>query len=531
MKLPLLTLLSVISLSIFAHASDMRMEAFVKYKQVYVWPEPGWTSLDCEAPSINDKKWPEREQTLLNMRREKAAGVCAERRADHFLKEAQRVTVLTRDITENGRTFQQAEYEDRPILYRGHEEIVRFYKVRIKAKNENGELVNYDGYVSADLLSDPDPIQTIRPEPAEICKECAMLGKKSTQTPNGLPETPELNEVSSNLLELTDKIEDSSFQDFKVKSADELAMFTCLHRRNSADNHEDSPTEVDEFFKRFPQFVKAAEQAEEAFGVPKELVRCSMMAESGLKRRMVSTKGARGYAQIMPRTMDDMVAFGQKSPYKEMWDKYRSLNKDANFWRMRDDNNIPSATGAMAMYYRWIYDNFLSKIVESGQCKDCSGDLQHMKIKDVMLTTMSYNGGQKLLEAASGRSPAQILRSSDLPSESKDYFKKIETCLQSGALTSFTESPGLLQRINSKRRQEVAKLKQQIAQRNKAIESLSNTDDGKGKNQARIAKMEEDNRKDDARIPELEKLIQLNANTSYGNRIGDCTQRLSQTTE
>jgi hypothetical protein len=531
MKLPLLALFTALSLATFAKAADMRMEAFVKYKQVYVWPVPGWTSLDCEAPSINDKKWPEREQTLLNLRREQAASICANRKSDYFLKEAQRVTVLTREIHDNGRTYQQAEYEDRPILYRGHEEVVRFYKVRIKAKNENGEIVDYDGYVSADLLSDPDLVPNARPEPAKFCKECAMVGKKSTQTPGGLPETPELNEVASNILELTDKIEDSNFQDFKVKSADELAMFTCLHRRNTADDRADGPKDVDEFFRRFPQFVKAAEQAEEAFGVPKELVRCSMMAESGLKRRMVSKKGARGYAQIMPHTMDDMVAFGQKSPYKEMWEKLKSLNKDANLWRMRDDNNIPSATAAMAMYYRWIYDNFHLKSVQGGQCKDCSGDLQHMKIKDVILLTMSYNGGQKLLELANGRSPAEILRSPDLPGESKDYFKKIETCLRSGAITSFTESPGELQKINGKRNEEIKKLQQQIAQRTKTIAMLESTDNGQGKNQTKIADLEAANRKDEARIPELEKLIQLKANISYGNRIDDCTRRLPQVSQ
>jgi len=557
MTLPLLLLLLTFTSSMSAHAADNTLEAFVKTKQAYVWSEPGWTYQDCEIPSANDRRWKERERILRTIRREEAKDVCAKREPEHLLQGMMAVTVVTRKVRDSrNRIVTEPEYEDRTTLYNGIEEKSRFYKVSIKVRNEKGELVDHEGYMAADQLTPPEKKEYERPPIAKKCKDCAITGGADS---TGLPDFSKETAVASNFLEIQRKV-----PEIEVKSVAELDRFFCLHREEKGKTSAEIAADAKHFFeKRLPELSKAAADAEATFGIPKELIQCTLLVESGLKPDKYNVGSqAKGYSQVIPDTMDFLLSIESNSKYQyhEMWTEYQKTNKKAilDNHHVRNSNNLQASVGATALYYRFMFDNH---IANNNGCKDCSKDLQALKRKDIYLLAAGYNGGHAYIEGGKIRgqyvigmntkSPSEIRASFPPPPESRRYVEKIEKCMGKGWETSFVESSTDLQKINQKRKKTIAALEKKIAYNKKVYDSrvraYEKNVDAQQVREAALAEIQSGERKgkapppvkalpmpkslniseDEKQIDHLNAMMKIDANHSYSDRFDECNKRFA----
>lgn len=492
--------------SAYAQKAEVPWEVYVRSKQAYIWSQPGWTYQDCEAlpeqdPAASSKKMSyheeklQRERAVRRLRHEQAQASCDARKSQHLAFETDIVEAVTRLVTTpNGRVSREPVYKDEKVFRNGYEERLRYYQVRLKIKNEDGTTSDYIGWMAADQVSAPAPQEPPPPEQAKKCEECSTVGRTTT---TGLPEMSTEIVMKQNYLEIAKKVD----QDIVFRSDSDLALFTCLHRGDRVRGAADVQSDVDEFFQRFPEFVRTAKSAEEVFGMPSQIVRCSMLAESGLRKNSRSDAGAAGYAQIMPETMKHLIEISGKSPYKEMWAQFKQKEKGAALTDLsvRVQNNIASATGAMAMYYRWLFDNYISPESKYSTCKDCSTDPAKMRRKDVNLLGVGFNGGPGYIKPMSSKNPAEFPKSYQIPPETRGYVQKMEKCLGAGSRnTSFTESKENLDSINRKRERDIRDLQKRKDSASEEIQS---------------------------KIRFLKQMQTVDANYSYERRYGDCNER------
>jgi len=557
MTLPLFSLFLGFASSMSAYAADIPLEAFVKSKQAYVWSEPGWTYQDCETPSANDRRWNEKEQVLRTIRREQAKTACASRKSEHLMQEMMAVTVVTREVRDSrNRVFVEPEYEDRTTLYQGVEEKSRFYKVRIKVRNEKGERVDHEGYMAAHQLTPPEKKEFERPPLAKKCKDCAITGGADT---TGIPRMKDERDISSNFLEIQRKV-----PEIEVKSKAELDRFVCLHRETKGNTEAEIAADTKHFFdKRLPELSKAAAEAEATFGIPKELIQCTLLVESGLKPDKYNEGSqAKGYSQVVPDTMDFLMSIeaNTKYNYHDMWTDYKKTNKKAilDNDHVRNSNNLQASVGATALYYRFMFDNH---IANNNGCKDCSKDLKNLKRKDLYLMAAGYNGGHAYIEGGNIRgrfvigmntkSPSEIRASFPPPPESRRYVEKIEKCMGKGWETSFVESSADLQDINQKRKKTIAALEKKIAYNKKVyasrLKAYEKNVDALQVREAALAEIQSGERKgkapppvkalpmpkhlniseDEKQIDHLNAMMKIDANHSYSNRFDECNKRFA----
>jgi hypothetical protein len=513
MKLPLFPYL--IGLLIFQPASaqygvvrtnpdhvETSWVTYVTSSKAYVWSKPGWTNRDCEDLSKSDQG-DTRNSKYGQERHEQAAEICHNRLPEHLLQETQVIKVLTKEVhNPNGQVTTEPIHEEHNVSRFGRTERLRFYKVRLESNPESHFKEVYEGWVAADQVTTPEPKELPSIPQATECVECSTVGKTVT---NGLPEMSKEIEARSNYLEIP-----RHTGELEMKSEAGLAMFTCLHRGNiRIKGPPDTPKETDEFFEKFPEFIESANLAEKAFGMPKELVRCSMLAESGLRKNSRNDRGAAGYSQIMPDTMAHLQELVKKTPYMEMWNEYKaSVSKSPVLTEKRTEmtnlivcvqNNIPSSTAAMALYYRWLYDNYVTPAAKTSACKNCSIDPHDLKRKDIDLMLIGYNAGPAFPALFASKVPADILADSRLPAETRKHINEIENCMRKGWDTSFTESDAKLDIINKGRQKKIQILK----------------------NQTGAATSEDTQEK----IQFYQNMITIRANYSYEDRVKDCNER------
>ncbi len=533
LALPLFVFL--ISLQVSGN-SDTPWEAYVRTEKAYVWSEPGWTYQDCQPQDKKDKG-PGAKTRFT--RREEALETCKKREKEHLLSESDSVEVLTSSAKDTkGISIQKPIYEDKRVFFSGNWEKIRYYKVRIKGKNG----ADFEGWMSAEQVTRPEPKEFPQPVLAKTCKSCG-LGNQST---TGLPEMKEEARVSRNSLEILQKV-----PDLTIKSDKELDRFACLHR---------GPVEENDLFKRLlPEINEATRQAEEAFGIPRALIRCSMLAESGLKAGLTSEAGAKGYMQVMPSTMSfiERLAKDRSLPYGEMLAQMQKKNRrvQLNNRAVREQDNISSAVAAAAFYFRFMFDTELKKVIEKKSCKDCSGDLGNLTRKDLYLLAVGYNAGHGLIARIAGKTPSEIRNTKEgpPPSESREYVQRIEKCMGSGWETSFKESEAALNRIERQRETDIRTLKNQVAAKKKAYDTqmkayqagqerlklrqqiVADIDAGKKKGPKPGAitvpkqPVPPDTAKEEERIAHYTAMNAINANNSYSERVGSCTKRLAST--
>ena len=539
MKYALLTLILdlLISPLVFA-ANSLPWEAYVRGNQVYVWKEPGWTVSDC-ASSI-DKNFPEAVKALHAQRYEKSKAACEALAPDLLLKPKQVVSIELEEkqvLNETDKPYGPI-FEDAKILHGEFEENMRYYKVRLRLRSLRGETREFVGWVEADLITTPSEKQYPQPELT------TSTGKNQTNEKSSMAAEAT---VASNLLQIQNKTDDIT-----VKSDAELNRFICLHRGDlDSKNQKAVLADEEDFFSvRMPESIAVAAQAESVFGVSRSLLRCTVLAESAYRKSQTSFAGAKGYAQFMPDTIDLLIKIAKdpKLPYGDMWKSYQSLNKRATLSdrAVRHSDNMPSAIGAMALYYRWMFDTELVKNLSS--CSDCSGDLTKMKRKDAYLLTAGYNAGHGFIADLVRKSPASIRNAFPPPDESREYVQKIERCLGSGWETTFVETKPMIQSTNLRRKNNIRSLEQKIdfsqrvyASKLKAHNSdvakeerrqklLADKEAGMKvyvppKQSIRPKPTEPDVKEQQDKIAHLKAMITIDASETYSRRINSCNER------
>jgi hypothetical protein len=463
MKITLFALILDLLIAFPVSAADpLPWEAFVRGKQVYVWSEPGWTVLDCQSKLSG--KYDEKTQILHAMRFEQAQKACEQLKPALLLRDRQAIRIET----EVKRDPEYANgigpvFQDAVILHGDVEESMRFYRTQITYRNEVGEIIDFQGWVEADLITTPAEKEYPVPELT------TNTGRNQTQGKSSMANEAT---VASAILQIQKKTGD---EPLTFKSDAELNRFICLHRGDKKDaDAKEQKRDEDDFYKtRFPDSVTYSFQAESAFGIPRSFLRCTMLAESSYRRNQISPAGAKGLAQFMPTTIDfiEKIIRDPKLPYGAMWKVYQTLNKAPipNDRSVRHTDNMAAAMGAMAVYYRFMFDTEVMKNISS--CSDCSGDLTKLKRKDIYLMAAGYNAGHGFIADLIRKTPASIRASYPPPPESRDYVQKIERCMGSGWETTFVESKSHVQSSNNRRKQNIRDLEQKIDYERRVYES------------------------------------------------------------
>lgn len=231
-----------------------------------------------------------------------------------------------------------------------------------------------------------------------------------------------------------------------VKSEKELDRFTCFHR--------DSSVSFAEFRELLPRIKSSALAAEKAFGVPAPLVRCAMLAESGLVRNAKSKIDAIGLAQVREGTVDMLAGISKRPGFAEALKAYNERvkgNAVIDNRNVRTQSNVVSAVAAMAVYFKYMREEFIEK-----SCTDCTRADGGLNRKEAYLLITGYNAGHTVIPKVAQRSTADFFTNGD--PETIKYIHKMDRCLSVGHEKTFVESEADIAATNRKRREEIAEL-------------------------------------------------------------------------
>lgn len=224
------------------------------------------------------------------------------------------------------------------------------------------------------------------------------------------------------------------------KSSAELEKFACMHTSSLAYGGESkfSKQRFCDYYKNTKPSIKAQiAKAAAAFQLPEAVIACTMLAESAMYFRPDEKKHYRGFFQFGASAVKDLKRYINNPPYKKMWSSYTPRpTSEFNDDNMRNKRDIEIAVGGAALYAKWF---FIDRIPKTG-CKDCSGDTAKPNKKDVDLFTAGFNwspyGTGKIAHLTSNQ-----LRNRGIeppPKETRNYFKKMDKCMQPGQFNSFT---------------------------------------------------------------------------------------------
>jgi hypothetical protein len=452
-----------------------RKESSVMTEKAFIWSEPGYSWRDCRPADPKSRYSNKQDRIETKQRYEgKTKQVCeARNNTTDLLSSGDVVEVV---IGRDGQPIKSAEFE----IKHGDETVKEsFYKV----KSKSGRM----GWMSDEQISEPRKM--------ENRDAFDQIPKKEEPCPDEI-KSHDANakaEVQKNWADIKNKM-DRDLPLGRFKSRTELDKFMCIYRE---------PTDTDEFMGLLPKFNDAAHEAEKDFGIPVPILQCAMLVESGFVKGATSNKDkkeakrAKGYAQILAGTVDEIETYSEQEPYDDMLAKYkkkypRTAITDQKV-RLQDD--IPSATAAMAIYMRKIYDRDLQA------CRNCTrNSSMKMSRKDIDLIIAGYSAGPGIIKEIANMSSANLRTTSLLTKETRDYMIRMEKCLEQGKLTSFREDSDEIQKVNKDRQ--------------KRIESIQSR--SKGKNKPPMTPFEK------GEIARLKKLIEMKASPTFARRAEAC---------
>lgn len=373
-------------------------EAAIYSEKATVWDRPGFSWLDCRPLDANSK-YQSDEDKNKTLERFKSGGqeACAGR--IDFVNKDQKVKIL---IDKNG---QPATFSTDVFNGKESEEEL-FYKVKF---DKDGK--SYEAWIAADQLTKPE-MPDFEEEPPQEEKQCEDP-KGSTNTPS----TPE--KTTKQIKDLAEKIEDHTALG-PMKNEKELDHFMCLYEENNIGNKE----YMDSFLKKFKDSSKAAAKA---FGIPYNIIMCTMLAESGMQFKSSDRDEYRGHGQFGSALVKDMRTAIKDDPYKPMWDDFHKAMPNVNFTNasIRKSSDPSATAAAIGLAYRWIYEDRISRDL----CRDCSQNLK-LNRKDLYLMIVGYNYSPYQINGLSSRTPASLrTKGSKPPRESKNYMTMMDRCL------------------------------------------------------------------------------------------------------
>jgi len=462
--------------------SFAQYESSVRVEKAKIWSRPGYTDDDCRPLNPKTAKYrnkSDRDSTHMRFEVE-GREVCKAQdpKTDH-IESGETIEI----VIENGNPV----FSDKFNIYQQNEIVEEiFYKVRTKS----GKV----GWISAGEISDPKPKETnwfveniIRPAYV-LCPE--RINSKSGD-----------NRTKS-LMNDWGKIKDKMDQDLnisKFKDRDELDRYICMYRL---------PKDRNAFVQKLDEFTEAANEAERVFGVPAPFLRCAMLTESQFAPGAESPAAAKGYTQFLSGTVKEVAVYANRPPYKEMWNRFKHAYPDAAMTneKVRLKDHIPSATAAMAIYFRKMFDVDMQK---SG-CQDCMKDMKSIQRKDIYMLIAGYNAGPGVMKYISHRNSVDMRTTPPPVTEARNYMMRMERCLTKGHEGNFYEQTDDLMKLKGSRQAGINKIKN-----TQQLRKLS----GK-KVKPEILE------KENARINELEHLVQVTAGHDYAQRSSECKSPL-----
>lgn len=466
--------------------SFAQYESTVRVESAKIWSRPGYTDEDCRPQNPNSKYRNKSDRDATHLRYEvEGREVCAARdpKTD-TIDSGEPVEILT----ENGNLI----YSDKFKIYQGNEVVEEiFYKVRTKSGKE--------GWVSAGEISDPKPKEAnwfveyvIRPDYVN-CPE-RVTSKSGTNA---------IKTLSKDWAKIKEKI-DKDLNITSFKNEEELDRYICMYRK---------PKDRDAFVRKLHVFTEAANEAEKAFGVPSAFLRCAMLTESQFAPGAESPAAAKGYTQFLSGTVKEVAVYADRAPYNKMWKDFKSAYPDAEISneKVRLKDHIASATAAMAIYFRKMFDVDL----QNSGCKDCTKDLNSIKRKDIYMLIAGYNAGPGVMKRISHRNSVDMRTTPPPVEETRNYMMRMERCLTKGHEGNFYESSEKLIDYNKSRKAEINSIKKAQLQRrlSPAFKKLAAKDPNSEKQLLA---------KETARIEELNHLIKIKAGADYAKRSSEC---------
>lgn len=377
--------------------SNYFAEAAIYSEKATVWDRPGFSWLDCR-PLDPNTKYQSDEDKNKTLERFKTGGQEACSGRIDFVNKDQKVKII---IDKNG---QPATFSTEVFNGKESEEEL-FYKVKFEKDGKT-----FDAWIAADQLTKPEmPDFEEPPQEEKQCEE----PKGSTNTPS----TPE--KTTKQIKDLAEKIEDHTALG-PMKNERELDHFMCLYEENNIGNKE----YMDSYLKKFKESSKAASKA---FGIPYNIIMCTMLAESGMQFKSTDRDEYRGHGQFGSALVKDMRSAIKDDPYKSMWDDFHKTMPNVSFTNasIRKSSDPSATAAAIGLAYRWIYEDRISRDL----CRDCSQNLK-LNRKDLYLMIVGYNYSPYQINSLSGRSPASLrTKGSKPPRESKNYMTMMDRCL------------------------------------------------------------------------------------------------------
>lgn len=390
--------------------------AAVEYESVvgvdgFLWDKPGYTWYDCQtaAKAAETLKAKAKKKFKTHVRTE-IENVCDGGR---------------RELIQSGETVDHVLKNGKPqvivkkIKIGNTTSVQKFYLVKSPTTGRTGWMSS--SYIRNPIVKEfeaPPATPPVADEPAQPTQAATAAPVKPC---NCNPRPTEPKQHIENLRKDAAAIEAavSKMAIGAVKSPEELDRYMCLNR--------DLEVSQSTFNKLLPEIRKSAAAAEKAFGIPAPILKCVMLVESALVSNAKSEKNAAGLLQALEGTVDQLITVSERAPLDAEWNKYKSMQPAARLSQstLRLRSNVTSSMGGIGLYLRHLQEDYIKK-----SCKSCSVEDGMLTRKEIYLMIVGYNAGPGGIPKVSRLSAGQMLRSKPPPKETRNYFTKIDQCLQ-----------------------------------------------------------------------------------------------------
>lgn len=327
--------------------------------------------------------------------------------------------------------------------------IRRFAPFAVKSKDNEYLMVDYSdeskgikksGWVNIESLA-PIPLNPRRPKKKESLAKALHLPDLFSK-PHQCSKadcSPTNSSTDQQIEDLFDAIKDSAGL-VAYKNSAQLEKFACFHSKAEIYPKGFSFERFCSHYAGKNKFRDSIKKAAEAFELPESLIGCTLLNESGLYFNPDENDAYPGYAQFGRPAVDDLKKKLERSPYKEMWKSYAGKReKDFTDHYIRKTADAEIATGAAALFMKWLLTDQIPRL---SACKDCSKNNVQPNRKDVFLATAGYDWSPYGLRKIADKTPDELLELDELPEETRDYFKKIERCLEPNQFENFISDSG-----------------------------------------------------------------------------------------
>lgn len=210
---------------------------------------------------------------------------------------------------------------------------------------------------------------------------------------------------------------------FKLKNDMELQQISCVQR-----NSELSQKEFCEIYSKKQNGIEHSSQlAEKSFNIPRQLLVCTALTETGLNAKLNSNADWQGLFQIRPDTLKHIKTL-VKENYKglgESWNSFAHNLKGKPILDRARGKGSNSSMGAASVYFKWLSENL----------KEIQGRVDYTNPRDIYLLIAGYNASPNDLVYLAQK-PHMTINDIDnffLGRKNKttpEYVRKVVNCMQ-----------------------------------------------------------------------------------------------------